>query len=242
MAIDHFTIAAGEHRNLEAELADAAAHAIDDCIVLARVACVENEPVERPDLDLPGLRRCFLREHTSPSDGSDWRCLSEGALCAGLANRASNIDFTPELTSCATLLSTVGMERGWRRGTGWFRTCEVEIHYDRVLTASDDDGFTGFVGESVDLLVRYERRNIDEITCSGFTAELEAVAPPHASPAANYVEDGFELAVVMRSSLCVGLDYHRAGPQLACSRSGVRNSGRPSHAGSLRCVRVQIAG
>ena len=106
---------------------------------------------------------------------------------------------------CRCFLSALGMERGLERNAGRFRTCEVEIHYDRVLTASDDDGFTGFVGESVDLLMRYERRNIDEIAWSGFTAELEVVSPPHASPAANNVKDGFELAVVMRSSLCVGL-------------------------------------
>ena len=90
MPVDHFTIAAGEHRDLEAELADAAAHAVHGRIVLPRVACVEDQPVDRPDLNLVGLSRRLLREHTSPSDGSDWRCLSEGALCAGLANRASN--------------------------------------------------------------------------------------------------------------------------------------------------------
>ena len=143
---------------------------------------------------------------------------------------------------CRCFLSALGMERGWGRKAGRFRTGEVEVHHDGVLTASDDDSFAGLVGASVDLLVRYERRNIDEIARSGFTAEFEVVSPPHASPAANNVEDCFELAVVMRSGLCVGLDYDRAGPQLTGSRSGVCNGSRPSHAGSLRCVRVQIAG
>ena len=90
VTINDLTIAAGEHRDLEAELADAATHTIHDRIVLPWVACVEDETVNGPDLNLVGLSRRLLREHTSPSDGSDWRCLSEGALCAGLANRASD--------------------------------------------------------------------------------------------------------------------------------------------------------
>jgi hypothetical protein len=52
------------------------------------------------------------------------------------------------------LLSTLGMERGWGRSSDWSRTCKVEIHYDRVLTTSDDDSFTGLFGASVNLLVR----------------------------------------------------------------------------------------
>ena len=54
MAIHHFAVAAREHGNLEAELADAAAHAIHGGVVLARVAGVEDEPVDVPDLDFQG--------------------------------------------------------------------------------------------------------------------------------------------------------------------------------------------
>jgi hypothetical protein len=42
------------------------------------------------------LGRRFLRKHASPSNASKWRCLSEGALCAGLSNRASNPNILPE--------------------------------------------------------------------------------------------------------------------------------------------------
>ena len=140
------------------------------------------------------------------------------------------------------LLSTLGMERGRGGGAARFGTCEVEIYHYGVLTASDHHSFTGFVGESVYLLVRHEWRNIDEVTWPGFTAEFEVVSPAHASPAANDIEDRFELAVVMRSRFRVGLDYHRAGPQFTCSRSGVCNGGRPGHTRSLGRVRVQLAG
>ena len=47
MTIYDLTVAAGEYRDLEPELADRRAHAIHDRIVLARVANVENEFVKR---------------------------------------------------------------------------------------------------------------------------------------------------------------------------------------------------
>ena len=52
MAVHHLAVAAGEHRDLEAELADAAAHAIHGGIVLAGIAGVEDQPVDGPGLDL----------------------------------------------------------------------------------------------------------------------------------------------------------------------------------------------
>ena len=59
VAVHDFAVAAGEHGNLEAELADAAAHAIDRGVVLSRVACVEDQLVDGPGLDF-SLR---LRDH-----------------------------------------------------------------------------------------------------------------------------------------------------------------------------------
>jgi hypothetical protein len=76
-------------------------------------------------------------------------------------------------------------------GAGGFGTREVQVYHNGVLTASYDDSFTGFVGESVNLLVRHERRNIDEVTWSGFTAKFEVVSPSHAGLATNDVEDSF---------------------------------------------------
>jgi hypothetical protein len=65
VTIDDLTVATGEYRDLEAELADAAAHAIHGRVVLARVAGVENKFVNWPVLDSLGQG---LREHTSPSE------------------------------------------------------------------------------------------------------------------------------------------------------------------------------
>jgi hypothetical protein len=59
MAVHGFPIAASEHRDLEAELTNAAAHAIDRSVVLAGIASVEDELI-----DVPGLNLCLrLRDH-----------------------------------------------------------------------------------------------------------------------------------------------------------------------------------
>jgi len=63
MAIDDLAVTAGEHGNLETELANARAHALDSRIVLARIARVESQPVDRPLLDW--LRR-YVRNHSTP--------------------------------------------------------------------------------------------------------------------------------------------------------------------------------
>src|SRR5580700_3027869 len=125
------------------------------------------------------------------------------------------------------------MERSWAAGAGWLGAFEVKIHHDRVLTAAYHDGFTRLVGESVDLLMRHEGRNVDEVARSGLAAEFQPLSPPHAGLAADNVENGFELAVVVRSSLGIGLYQHRAGPEFGGSGSGVSDGGRASHAGSL---------
>src|SRR5580700_2882367 len=113
------------------------------------------------------------------------------------------------------------MKRGWAAGAGWLGAFEVKIDHHRVLTAAYHDRFTRLVGESVDLLVRHVGRNVDEVARSGLAAEFQAFSPPHAGPAANYVEDGFQLAVVMGSSLGVGLHQHRTGPQFGRAGAGV---------------------
>jgi hypothetical protein len=83
--------------------------------------------------------------------------------------------------------------------------------------------------------------DIDEVACSGFTAEFEMVSPSHASSAANDVKDCLQFARVMRSGLGIRLDYDRAGPQFARACSGVCNCGGPCYTRSLGRVGVQVA-
>src|SRR5258707_383944 len=103
---------------------------------------------------------------------------------------------------------------------GWLRTFEIQVDDNGILTASYHHRLTGFIGPSVDLLMRHVRRNVDEVARSGFPAELQMIPPSHSSPAADDVENGFQLAVMVRSGLCIRLDDDCAGPQFAGSCSG----------------------
>ena len=125
---------------------------------------------------------------------------------------------------------------------GGLRAFEVEVHHDRVLAASYDYGFTGFARKSVDLLMRHVGRNINEVARSGLAAEFQMIAPSHASPAAHNVEDGLQLAVMVRPGPGVGLDYDCAGPEFARPSPGVGDGGGTSHARGLGRVGVEVAG
>ena len=61
MAVHDLAVAACEHRNFETKLTDAAAHAIDDSVVLPGIAGVKDQTVDGPSLDFEGRRRLNLR-------------------------------------------------------------------------------------------------------------------------------------------------------------------------------------
>jgi hypothetical protein len=127
-------------------------------------------------------------------------------------------------------------------GAGRLRALDLKIDYDGVLTAPYHDSLAGLVRQCVDLLVRHVWRNIDEVARAGFAFEFKMISPPHASAAANNIEDGFQVAVMVRSRLRVWLDHDGASPELARSGSSVGDGGCPCHARGLRRVGVQIAG
>src|SRR5579872_7306098 len=95
-------------------------------------------------------------------------------------------------------------------GAGWFRGFHLEIYYYRILAAADYYRFAWLVLLRVDLLVRHVGRHVDEIARAGFVYELEVVAPAHSGAAADYIENGFELAVMMRACPGVRLYYYGA--------------------------------
>jgi hypothetical protein len=104
VAIYYLAVAASKYRDLEAELADAAAHAIHGGVVLARVARVENQPVDGLDFDFQCLRR-FQHPEVSIHTLQDGVVFDKGsfgscALGAGLANRTSIVILPQQLSSC----------------------------------------------------------------------------------------------------------------------------------------------
>src|ERR1051326_5641057 len=118
---------------------------------------------------------------------------------------------------------------------------DIQIYHDRILAAADNHRLDRSVGESVDLLVRYKRGNIDKIARVGFGHELQMLAPAEAGATADDVEHGFQFAVVVRSGRRARLHDHRPGPEFLRSRAGIGNGSGTRHAGCLRCIGIQLA-
>jgi hypothetical protein len=93
----------------------------------------------------------------------------------------------------------------------------------------------------IDLLVRHPGGR-DEVAGLGFGDKLQALAPPHARPALEHVDDALQVAVVVRARLGVGVDCHRAHPQLLRAHVRKVDRGRAPHAGRLRRVGVGAVG
>ena len=121
---------------------------------------------------------------------------------------------------------------------GW----DVEVDDYRFLSAANQHALERLTRAGVDLLMRHVRRNIDEVACVCLGGELEVLAPPHPSAALHNIDHALEIAVMMRSGLCVWVNADRASPELACARPRVSDRSRAVHPRRLRSVGVQIAG
>jgi hypothetical protein len=134
------------------------------------------------------------------------------------------------------------MERVWLGGfAGVFGARNVQIDDDWFLAAADDDGFDGFVGAGVELLVGDVGRDVDEIAGAGFVHEFKVVAPAEAGATADDVDDGFEFAVMVRAGFGVGMNEDGAGPEFLGADFGVGDGFGAGHAGSLQGVGVELA-
>ena len=78
---------------------------------------------------------------------------------------------------------------------------EFEVDDDGLLAAAHDDALERRVGGGVDLLVRHEGWDKDEVAGTGVGDELEGLAPAHARPPAHDVDDALQLAVVVGAVL-----------------------------------------
>ena len=125
---------------------------------------------------------------------------------------------------------------------GLFDGWDVEVDDDRFLSAAYENAFERLVGAGVDLLMRNERWNVNEITGPGFGGEFQMVAPTHACFAFHDVDYAFKVAVMMRSSFGIWMDVDSARPELRRAGRCVGNRSSAIHPWCLRCVAVQVTG
>src|ERR1700730_9947270 len=118
----------------------------------------------------------------------------------------------------------------------------VEIDNQSLLPTSCEHAVKLNILARVDFLMWHVGRNVDEIPRRGLCDEFQAIAPAQAGKAADYVDHAFEIPVMMRSGLGVGVDGYRAGPQFR-QTGYVRGDGRaPVHAERLSGGIVQLDG
>src|SRR6516162_1058499 len=106
----------------------------------------------------------------------------------------------------------------------------VEVHDHRLAVAANQDAFQHLVRTGVDLLVRHEGRHVDEIAGPGLRGEFEPLAPAHACPALQHVNDALQRPVMMRTRLGVGMDVDCSRPELLSPHTGEGDGGLAVHA------------
>src|SRR5271163_5064742 len=91
--------------------------------------------------------------------------------------------------------------------------------------------------------MRYIGRDVDEIARAGLGDEFEPLAPTHPRLALHDIDDALEMSMMMRAGLGVGVDRHRARPELLGAHAREIYRRLAVHAGRLRRVAVErIAG
>ena len=126
-------------------------------------------------------------------------------------------------------------------GLGLLDRLDVEIDGNRLAIAAHQHTFEHVVGAGIDLLMRHIGRDIDEIARAGLGHEFEMITPTHAGTPFDDINDAFEVPVVMRARLCIGVDGHRTGPDLLGTDAGEIDCGLAIHAWRLRGIGVELA-
>src|SRR5512144_3147348 len=161
---------------------------------------------------------------------------------------------TDVLTSALRTLEIISALSGLERGLGsvvqrvvpknFFRRFDrrnVEIDHHGLLIATHDHTGQWFVGIGVDLLMGHERRYENKIARTRLGEKFEPLAPAHARPAADNINDAFQFAVMVRRGLSVRMNLHCAGPEFigARHRSIYRCCAR--HTRSLGSIEIKLA-
>src|SRR5713101_8405843 len=86
-----------------------------------------------------------------------------------------------------------------------FHGRDIKIDNHRFLPRAHEHTFKRLIATGIDLLVRHVGRDIDKISGSSFRRILEPLAPAHAGPALDHEDDAFQVAVMMRAGLGIGV-------------------------------------
>lgn len=92
-----------------------------------------------------------------------------------------------------------------------------EVDHDRFLRIAHDDPLRDCVGR-IEFLMGHERGHVDEVAGLHVLHEFEVVAPANLCMAGDYIDDGFETAVVVFAAGNVWVNVGDTGPDALRSR------------------------
>ena len=87
-----------------------------------------------------------------------------------------------------------------------------------------------FIVTRIDFLVGHIGRDKDEVAGACLGGKLQLVAPAHARPALQDIDDAFEMAVMVCTRLGAGVDVDGSSPELLCTYPGKVDGGGAVHA------------
>src|ERR1700678_4105440 len=123
---------------------------------------------------------------------------------------------------------------------GLFEGLDIEIDRDGFTVAAHEHALKLVGRARVDLLMRNVRRHVDEISRPRLGRELQMFAPAHARFPLDDVDDAFERAVMVRPGLGVGVDVHRARPELLRADASEIDRSLTLHTGGLCRIWIEV--
>src|SRR5215475_1510021 len=105
---------------------------------------------------------------------------------------------------------------------------DVEVDHNPLVVTAHHHEIKRLAGVKVQLLMRYVRGEVDEITGRHFRCKFELFAPAYLAPTFHDVDRNLVAAMVMRPRLCTRLESHRADPSTFSPTAGEIKCGRTS--------------
>src|SRR5258708_19621499 len=117
----------------------------------------------------------------------------------------------------------------------------MQVDHNRLLPASHDICFYRLIASGIEFLVRHIRRHVNEVPGAGLVHKFQMVSPSKSRAPSNDIEHRFQLSMVMRTCLGVGVHDDSSRPEFLRPDPRVRDGFGARHTWGLRGVRIQLA-
>src|ERR1700733_466317 len=180
---------------------------------------------------IPPRRTSLLRwrSRTSPTNKPQHPCWASSANWRRVPppNSTNSSDdllfpFRCFPSACGTSSLRCGVE--WivlRIFRGVLGARNIQVDDDRLLPAAHDHRLPRLVLSRIQLLMRHIRRDVYKISRARFIDELQIISPAKTRATAHYIDHGFELTMMMRAGLGIGMHNHGSRPKFFRARAGV---------------------